>query len=195
MFSFKRWAIALVAICMIAAPSLFAQGLTTGNLSGNVTTKQDNSALPGVTVEAIHVPTGTRYSTVSGTNGYYLIPNVRVGGPYRITATLEGFKSTTVDNIQVNLGETANVPVGLPLATVSEAITVTANTDPIINPNHTGSTSSVSTEQIQELPTVNRQLQDYARTNPYVVTSLTGDGTFMTIAGRNNKYNNIQLDG
>jgi outer membrane receptor protein involved in Fe transport len=194
MFSFKRWAIVLLALCTIAAPSLFAQ-LTTGNISGNVTTKQDNSALPGVTVEATHVPTGTRYQTVSGANGYYLIPNVRVGGPYRITATLEGFKSTTVENVEVNLGETANVPVALPLAAVAEAITVTATTDPIINPNHTGSTSSVSTEQIQELPTVNRQLQDFARTNPYVVTSLTGDGTFMTIAGRSNKYNNIQLDG
>jgi outer membrane receptor protein involved in Fe transport len=194
MVSFKRWAIVLVAICIITAPSLFAQ-VTTGNISGNVTTKQDNSALPGVTIEAVHVPTGTRYQTVSGANGYYLIPNVRVGGPYRITATLEGFKPTTENDIEVNLGETAYVAVSLPLATVSEAITVTATTDPIINPNHTGSTSSVSTEQIQTLPTVNRQLQDFARTNPYVVTSLTGDGTFMTIAGRSNKYNNIQLDG
>src|SRR5207253_8621782 len=130
-----------------------------------------------------------------GANGYYIIPNVRVGGPYRVTASLEGFKPTTADNVHVRLGETANVPLVLALATVSEAIVVTASVDPIINPNHTGSTSSVSTEQIQTLPTVNRQLQDFARTNPYVVTSLTGDGTFMFIAGRNNRYNSIQIDG
>src|SRR5207247_2879133 len=64
-----------------------------------------------------------------------------------------------------------------------------------INPHHTCSTSQVSTEQIQTLPTVNRQLQDFARTNPYVVTSLIGDGTFMFVAGRNNRYNSIQIDG
>jgi len=185
--------ISLLALVTVA-PAALAQ-VTTGNIAGTITSKQDNSLIPGVTIEAVHTPTGTRYTTVTGANGYYQIPNVRVGGPYRVTASLEGFKPTTAQDVVVNLGETANVPLVLGLATVSEAIVVTASVDPIINPNHTGSTSSVSTEQIQALPTVNRQLQDYARTNPYVVTSLTGDGTFMTIAGRSNKYNNIQLDG
>jgi len=78
---------------------------------------------------------------------------------------------------------------------VSEAITVTATANDVINPNRTGSTSAVSEDQIEMLPTVNRQLQDFARTNPYFNTSLTGDGTFMFVAGRNNRYNNIQIDG
>ena len=194
MLNVKRSSIVLVALCALIAPGLMAQ-VTTGNIGGTVRAKQDNSALPGVTIEAIHVPTGTRYSTVAGANGYYIIPNVRVGGPYRVTGTLEGFKAITEEKVQVNLGETANVDITLPIAAVSEAIVVTAAVDPIINPNHTGSASSVSTEQIQQLPTVNRQLQDFARTNPYVVTDLTTTGSVMNIAGRNNRYNNIQLDG
>jgi hypothetical protein len=185
--------VVFIAVCLFAV-ALQAQ-VTTGSLAGLVTSKSDNSALPGVTIEAVHVPTGTHYVGVTGSNGRYTIPNVRVGGPYEITATLEGFKATTVKGGQVRLGEVAEVPIALPLAAVTEAITVTANVDPIINSNRTGSTSSVSQQQIEELPTVNRQLQDFARTNPYVVTSLTGDGTFMTIAGRNNRYNSIQLDG
>ena len=183
----------LIAIALMAfAPMMQAQ-TTTGNISGDVSASGDG--LPGVTIEAVHVPTGTRYYTVSGANGRYLIPNVRVGGPYRITANLDGFRPFEVSNITVTLGTTAEVDVNLQLATVSEAITVTAQVDPVINPNRTGSTSAVTEEQIETLPTVNRQLQDFARTNPYVNTSLTGDGTFMTIAGRNNRYNNIQIDG
>src|SRR6266568_9487084 len=123
MFTFKRWAVVLMALCTIAAPSLFAQ-VTTGNIAGTITTKQDNSAVPGVTVEAVHVPTGTHYIAVSGANGRYEIPNARVGGPYRITATLVGFRPTTADNIQVRLGEIAEVPLALQLSSVSEAITV-----------------------------------------------------------------------
>jgi hypothetical protein len=184
----------VVACAIIAfAPALVAQ-VTTGNISGTVTAA-DGSSLPGVTVEAVHVPTGTRYDTVSGSEGRYTIPNARVGGPYTITANLEGFKPTTVNNVQVALGTTADIDVKMGLAAVTEAITVTASVDPVINPEHTGSTSSVSTEQIEQLPTVNRQLQDFARTNPYFTTSLTGDGTFMIVAGRNNRYNNIQIDG
>ena len=195
MFNFRRWATVFVALCMLLAPALLAQ-VTTGNIAGTVSAKQDNNAMPGVTVEAVHVPTGTRYSTVSGANGYYQIPNARIGGPYRVTANLEGFKSMTADNVEVRLGQTTNVPLTLGMAAVSEAITVTASTDPIINPNRTGSESAVSTKQIETLPTVNRTLQDYARTNPYIsVDPQDASSTRLYIAGRNNRYNNIQIDG
>ncbi len=184
---------ALIAIVAFALP-LSAQ-ITTGNLTGLVV-GADGAALPGVTVEAVHTPTGTRYPGVTGANGRYTIPNVRVGGPYTITATLEGFKTTTVNNVQVQLGESREVDMTMQLATVTEAITVTASTDPVINPEHTGATSSVTTRQIESLPTVNRQMQDFARTNPYFVTDLTEQtGTTLNVAGRNNRYNNIQIDG
>src|SRR5687768_27658 len=183
----------VIAIALLAfAPMALAQ-TTTGNIAGTVSASGE--ALPGVTIEAVHVPTGTRYDTVSGANGRYLIPNVRVGGPYRISANLEGFRAFEVTSISVPLGATAEVAVNMQLSTVSEAITVTASADAIINPNRTGSTSAVSEEQIEQLPTVNRQIQDFARTNPYFNTSLTGDGTFMFVAGRNNRYNSIQIDG
>ncbi|PYQ56635.1 MAG: hypothetical protein DMF58_20240, partial [Acidobacteria bacterium] len=133
---------------------------------------------------------------MTNSNGYYNIPNARVGGPYRVTATLEGFRATTAENADVRIGETTNIPLTLSMTAVSEAITVTAQADPIINPNHTGSESQVSTTQIQELPTVNRALQDFARSNPYfVVNPSDPTATEMNVAGRNNRYNNIQIDG
>jgi len=185
----------IVALCATAliAPFAMAQ-VTTGTITG-VIVAADGSALPGVTVEAVHVPTGTRYDGVTGANGRFTIPNVRVGGPYRVTATLEGFKPTQVADADVPLGEAAEIPLTMQLAAVAEAITVTASADDVINPSHTGSTSAVSQEQIETLPTVNRQLQDFARLNPYVNTSLTGQGDFMFVAGRNNRYNTIQIDG
>jgi hypothetical protein len=184
----------VAAIVLFAiAPPLQAQ-VTSGNLAGVVTA--DGSALPGVTIEAVHVPTGTRYSAVTGGEGRFTIPNVRVGGPYRVTATLEGFRPREIADVQVPLGGTSEVPFNLSLAAVSETITVTAEVDPIINPNHTGSVSSVSTETIETLPTVNRSLQDFARTNPYFRVDPTDDsGTRLNIAGRNNRYNSIQIDG
>ena len=58
-------AIASVAVVVLmAAPSLYAQ-VTTGSISGSTLTAGDKSVLPGVTVEAVHVPTGTRYGTVT----------------------------------------------------------------------------------------------------------------------------------
>ncbi|MGZ5432216.1 MAG: TonB-dependent receptor [Thermoanaerobaculia bacterium] len=186
----------LAAACALIAltPVALAQ-VTTGTLTGSVTAA-DGSALPGVTIEAVHVPTGTRYSDVTGGNGRFTIPGVRVGGPYRVTAVLEGFRDANADSVTVPLGAAAEVSLTLQLATVSEAITVTASADDIINPNRTGATSTVSTEQIETLPTVNRTLQDFARTNPYVnVDPQDFSATRMTVAGKNNRYNSVQIDG
>src|SRR6266705_1076905 len=95
-------ALAVFAL-LIATTPLFAQ-VTTGSIAGTVVSDADNSALPGVTVEVVHTPTGTRYQTVSGANGRFTIPNVRVGGPYKVTASLEGFKPSNVTGVQVALG-------------------------------------------------------------------------------------------
>ena len=183
-------------VCALLAIATVVQGqVTTGSLAGTVVTA-DGTALPGVTIEAVHVPTGTRYSAVTDGNGRWGIQNVRVGGPYRISGNLEGFRSEEVSDSMVGVGSTAEVPLRLRLAAVSEAITVTATADDVINPNRTGSTSSVSEEQIESLPTVNRTLQDFARTNPYVtVDPIDASSTRMYIAGKNNRYNSIQIDG
>src|SRR5207253_8961238 len=126
--------------------------VTTGNISGNVTTRTDNAPMPGVTIEAVHLPTGTRYTAVTNSNGYYNIPNARVGGPYRVTATLEGFRATTAENADVRIGETTNIPLTLYMTAVSEAITVTAQAEPFLNTKPTGQESPIYTTQITDTP-------------------------------------------
>src|SRR4026209_656308 len=81
-------------------------------------------------------------------------------------------------------------------AAVTEAITVTAAAYDVMNPNRTGSTSQVTQEQIQTLPTVNRSPQDYACPNPCVVVDpWDPSATLMNVAGRNSRYNSILIDG
>lgn len=187
--------VSVVACITLAMPATIHAQVTTGNIAGSVV-DASGAALPGVSVEAIHVPTGTRYSSVSDSSGRFTIPNARVGGPYRVSGALEGMKPANVSGVTVNLGETTEVALKMTLNAVSESITVTAKPDEVINPSHTGSTSTVPEKQIQELPTVNRNLQDFARTNPYFVIDPRDDSaTLLQVAGRNNRYNNIQIDG
>ena len=187
--------LALIAT-LVMSPVAFGQA-TTGALSGSVTSADDGAYLPGVTIEATHVPTGTVYTSVTGDNGRFMIPNVRVGGPYKVKATLEGFQPSETGGVDVRLGATTEVSTfKIKMGAFEETIVVTADVDPIINPNRSGSTSAVATEQIESLPTVNRSLQDFARTNPYfVVDAQDFSSTRVSVAGRNNRYNSIQIDG
>ena len=196
-FRMSRMAAALIAflaIGLLATPAT-AQ-LTTGGLAGQVVSQSDRSPLPGVAIEAIHVPTGTRYSAVTNESGRFTIVNARVGGPYSVTANLEGFRSLEAANVYVALGDVTNLSFELTLDTVEEIIEVVGSADDLISADRTGSTSSVSLDVIQALPTVRRQLQDYARLNPYFsVDPSDPSGTRISVAGKNNRYNTIQIDG
>ena len=118
---FGSWAVGLALVLSIVglAGSAAAQ-VTTGALTGSVIAQSDKSAMPGVAIEAIHLPTGTRYNAVTNENGRFTIQNVRVGGPYLVVATLAGFKPSDTEGIAVALGDTANLAFEMVLETVEE---------------------------------------------------------------------------
>jgi hypothetical protein len=182
-------------LLLLTAPAAFGQE-TTGGIEGLVTVKSDKSPLPGVSVEAIHVPTGTRYFAVTGVNGRFTILNVRVGGPYTVSAKISGFKTQTQSSIEIALGELRALGFELDLASVQQSVDVSAKEIPFISPDRMGSGSAVLDEEIKTLPTIRRQFQDFARNNPYVnVAASDPTGTSISIAGKNNRYNSLQIDG
>jgi hypothetical protein len=182
--------IALIS-CALARPG-FAQTVTTGSLSG-VITDQQGGVLPGVTVTAVHQPTGTTYSAVTDSDGRYTMLNVRVGGPYQVTAQLSGFRDQQESNVQVALGQERRLDMTLRVA-VSETVSVTAQAS-LIDTARAGAASNVSSQAVQNLPTISRSIFDFVRTSPYVNPTSQGAETNISIAGRNNRYNNMQIDG
>jgi outer membrane receptor protein involved in Fe transport len=194
-----RTGLTLALLALLAwAPAAWAQSVTTGTLTGSVSGTADagGGVLPGATVSAVHVPTGTKYTAITGSDGRFVIPNVKPGGPYTVSATVQGYKTTDVSGVQVQVGAGREVALQLPLAAVEETIEVVATADQLINPNRTGATSAVSTKQLETLPTLHRSLQDFARTNPYFsVDQADASQTTMSVGGRNNRYNTVQIDG
>jgi hypothetical protein len=186
---------AALFIAVACAGGAVAQTVTTGSITGTVTDQQ-GGVLPGVTVEAVHVPTGTVYTAVSEAEGQFSLLNVRVGGPYTVKATLAGFKEQTQNDVTVNLGEERAIAFKLGLDTVTETVEVVATTNDQFNPSSQGAASNVSQYVIESLPTIARRIDDYARTNPFFNQQQVGsEGSALSVAGRNNRYNNIQLDG
>jgi len=96
--------------------SLFAQA--TAQISGTVK-DQSGAVLPGVEVTATQTDTGIVRTTVSNETGSYVLPNL-VTGPYRLEASLPGFRSFVQTGIvlQVNASPVIN-PV-LEVGQVSE---------------------------------------------------------------------------
>src|SRR3954467_4843316 len=189
------WSLA-VACCLalLCAQSAAAQTGTTGNIAGMVTDAQ-GGVLPGATVVAVHTDTGTTYEAVTGVDGRYNILNVRVG-TYTITANMSGFKDQKLEKVQVQLGADQGVDFKLPLATLTETVDVIAGS-PVVATTRAGTASNIGSAVIESLPTIARSVYDYARTSPYFNVGATSatDDTSVSVAGRNNRYNNMQIDG
>ena len=66
-------------IILFAIPALLKAQVTTSSISGIV--KQSNGeALAGATITALHIPSGTKYETVSNKSGSFSLPGLRPGG-------------------------------------------------------------------------------------------------------------------
>ena len=186
----------VLALCATLALASTALSQTTGSISGTVTAQADGSTLPGAQVTATHEPTGTRYTAISSADGRFRILNVRVGGPYGVNVAMDGFHSQEAGGVVVQLGEDASLTFQLQLASIEETVIVVGESTTLINPSRTGSTSNVNQEAIESLPTINRGLEDFARTNPFFTVSAENeDEEAISVAGRSSRYNNISIDG
>ena len=189
-----RKSLSVVLMLLWLVPlAVFGQVLTTGSFSGRVA-DVDGNAIAGVEITAIHIPTGTKYVTLTRSNGMFDIPAVRVGGPYNITASFEGFKKEKQEELVVKLGETKFVTFTLQLETVNAGEVVVTASTPIINPYRTGASQNVAQDAIENLPTISRSLSDFTRLSPQVLADDETDGAF-NAGGRSSRYNNIQIDG
>ena len=166
---------------------------TTSEILGLV--QGENKPLQGATVVAVHLPTGTRYTTTSREDGRYNLSNLRVGGPYEITVTFIGFQQETQSDINLSLGTAYKADFDLkPTAGSMETITVSATrSDKVFSKSRTGSAEVINRQQIDRLPTINRSINDFTRLTPTANSNAVyGTSSF---AGRNNSYNNLTVNG
>jgi len=181
----------LLLLTLLSVHTGWSQGTTTSSMTGTIT-DQSGAGLPGATVIAVHTPTNTQYVAPTNSDGRFNLQNMRVGGPYTVRVTFVGYQDVTREGIYLTLGQTQRLDINLSESTTQLAgVTVTGN-DPrsLLNTERTGPVTSISTEVIQRLPTINRNLNDFLRLTPQASPSSQG-----AIGGGNYRQNNITVDG
>jgi len=192
--TFMRLKNSLLLLCfvLISFVKLFSQE-TTSEIQGIVL--GDNKPLQGATVMAVHLPTGTKYTTTTRQDGRYNLSNVRVGGPYEVTVSFVGFQQEKQSDITLSLGTAYKADFNLkPSAGSLEMVTVAATrSDKVFSKSRTGSAEVITRQQIDRLPTINRSINDFTRLTPTANSNVVyGTSSF---AGRNNSYNNLTVNG
>ncbi|EHQ26387.1 TonB-dependent receptor [Mucilaginibacter paludis] len=158
---------------------------TTGSLSGKIN-DETSGFLPGATITAVHLPTGTKYVTSSNEFGRYSLVNLRVGGPYVISIVFIGFEGQSRENVNIGLGANASIDFTLKsnAQTLNEVVIKSTGAP---RANVTGTGLNISSNRLRNLPASSRSFQDYTRLTP----QYNGN----SFVGTNFRYNNVTIDG
>lgn len=184
---------ALAALTLLAVSgTATAQGVTTSTLSGVV---RDASGQPiaGAEVSVRYAAVGYSGGALTNADGRYVLTNLRPGGPYTVIVSTLGYETVTREAITLSLGENRRLDVAMAeQALAVEGIEVTARRVRA----STGVRTTVDADAIQRTPTLNREIVDIARLTPQAfVANEDDDGSAISIAGQNNEYNSLYIDG
>lgn len=194
--TFRSHAISTIACLALALP-LHAQNNTTSSLSGFVR-DANNSPVANATVLVRHEPTATVVQTLTRANGRYLVGNLRVGGPYTVEVSKEGFLPRLRGELELQLQVEREQDFILESEGVVqlEAFTVVADRDTKMTSDTMGGGTSVGSDQVGTLPNFNRSIADIARLDPRISVEIDNVGaTTVSAGGQNNRFNTIQVDG
>ncbi|MES2161927.1 MAG: TonB-dependent receptor [Pseudomonadota bacterium] len=195
MINHKRLKLTQIALSLsiaLAAAPAFAQN-TTSAIGGRISVA-DGKPAAGATVSIVHVESGTVSSVVTDAEGRYVQRGLRTGGPYTITITKDGIVEKR-EGVYIQLAETASVDatLGAQMQTVTIAGTAGGRSDKFSKTNMGAGTSITATELAIQ-GSINRNLQDYARSDPRVSQTDKERGE-MSVAGQNSRYNSLTIDG
>ena len=105
------------------------------------------AVLPGVTVELGGAANRTAVTDASGEARFLNLPP----GSYTVAAKLSGFNDYSNTNVAVGSGTIVPLKVTMAVAGMAASVEVTAET-PVIDPKRMTTTTNVTNEQLQEIP-------------------------------------------
>jgi hypothetical protein len=165
------------------------QGATSAGIYGMIT-DQNGNPLPGANIIATHQPSGTEYGISSRPDGKYNLTGLRTGGPYIIKVSFIGYQPQEASDKYLQLNQSLEIDFILPEEAVEISnVTVVSDRSAIISSGRTGASQNVTEQNIKEVPTISRNFQDFAKLSPQI------SGNSSSVSNRNNRYNNIQIDG
>src|SRR5688572_7019407 len=183
---------ALIVLCLLVHQMAFAQGANTQ--LGGVVSDQSGALIPGVTITLLNTDTGVTNSTITNESGAYNFPSVQPGQAYRVSASLPGFQTRTVNNLQ--LPASTNNRQDFQMTVASAATTVEVQSEAISAITAAGaSVGDVLPEyRIRNLPLVGNNVLDLLNILPGIRQSALGEAS-NTIGGLGIDSINVTRDG
>lgn len=173
--------------CGLAAP-VHAQE-TASSVRGTISSA--SGPVAGANVTVVHEPSGTSLSVTTDGSGNFAANGLRIGGPFTVTVDASGFESATVSDLHLQAGTTFRLPIVL--ETAREIVVTAASLQGALETS-TGPITALGRDDIEGVASINRDVRDLARRDPFATLDLTNSRA-IEIAGNNGRLNRFSVDG
>lgn len=137
-------------LALLFALALPASGQSDrGAISGTVT-DPNGAAVPDARVTVTNLDSGEVREVKTSGEGSFTVAELRAA-PYKLTVDASGFKTATIERVQVGVQVTRRADVKLELGGVGESVTVTSEA-PVLQADTPVQQTNVTEKQIRELP-------------------------------------------
>jgi hypothetical protein len=180
-------------VCLIFFSTIFSvinAQVTTATINGIVKDPK-GQPLTGATVVIEYVDAGIRQVVITKSDGRFTVPNLRVGGPYKVSITHVSYQEAVSSDIFLELGLNNTLEFVLEERKKELEAVIVSSRSKVFDNKRTGASTNISNNIIKTLPTISRSSDDYLRLAPSASATYNG----LSFAGRNGQYNNFSLDG
>ena len=177
----------MVLLVAFAAPAGAQQ--FSGTLRGTVL-DSTGGILPGAEIAIVHIETNETHTVLADSNGSYIAPQLKPG-LYRITVTMNGFKTAAINEVKVDVQQTRNVDITLQVGQAAELVTVLGTGGTIERTSSTIS-QTIENKRLVDLPLNGRNPFSLATLVPGVAPA---PGSSPFISGGRNATSEVTIDG
>jgi hypothetical protein len=196
MFSLKR-VLALSLVLVSLSCYALGQGAT-GQITGTVADAA-GAVVPGASVTATNLATALRRETTTGGEGDFAFPLLSPGR-YRVEVSAKGFKRVLVEEVEVNVTQTATLNLKVEPSTVEETVTVTAE-GTLVQQESSQVGRVVDTRAISQLPLPTRNFQQLLTLSPGTSASVSNNtelgrgDSIISVNGQRTTSNSVRING
>lgn len=141
---------------LFAIPLTGIAQITSATITGTIT-DQSGAAVPAASVTARNIDTGLTRTVTTGDDGFYRLEFIPVGNYEIEVSATSGFKKANQAGIVLRVGDTVRVDVSLEVGGLDEVVTV-STAPPEVNTSNAELGRTVQTEEIENLPLVERNV-------------------------------------
>lgn len=160
-FCSLKWVICVAVI--LASVAMSAQAQTQGEITGLVT-DASGSVVPGASVSVTNKATGATRKATTNSEGNYAFPSLPPG-MYELMVERSGFKNSRIDNIKLEVQQSARLDVNMEVGQVGEVVTIESNAT-LLNTENSTLGTVIENRIVTELPLNGRQYLNLVALSP-----------------------------